>query len=142
MRDVFRSIVVGVSEAETSRDAARTAVALAEATGASLHFVTAVTDGRVDVIEIGSDRFVVDAVESARLELDDFIASLGTSVECTAHAVVQSPAKALIEVAEMHGADLIVVGNVRMQGIGRVLGSVGNDVAHTAPCSVLVVKTV
>ena len=39
-------------------------------------------------------------------------------------------------------ADLIVVGNVRMQGFGRVLGSVGNDVLSHAPCSVLIVKTV
>jgi nucleotide-binding universal stress UspA family protein len=37
---------------------------------------------------------------------------------------------------------LIVVGNVRMQGLGRVLGSVGSDVLHQAPCSVLIVKTV
>ena len=44
--------------------------------------------------------------------------------------------------AELVDADLIVVGNVRMQGLGRVLGSVGNDVAHSAPCSVLIVKTV
>ena len=44
--------------------------------------------------------------------------------------------------AEYVGADLIVVGNVRMQGISRVLGSVGNEVLRSAPCSVLIVKTV
>jgi hypothetical protein len=42
----------------------------------------------------------------------------------------------LLEVAEQVKADLIVVGNVRMQGLGRVLGSVGNEVLRSAPCSV------
>jgi nucleotide-binding universal stress UspA family protein len=38
-------------------------------------------------------------------------------------------------------ADLIVVRNKKMQGAGRFLGSVPNDIAHHAPCSVLIVKT-
>ena len=33
------------------------------------------------------------------------------------------------------------VGNVRMQGAGRLLGSVANGITHRAPCDVLVVKT-
>jgi nucleotide-binding universal stress UspA family protein len=36
---------------------------------------------------------------------------------------------------------MIVVGNRRMQGIGRVLGSVANSVAHNAPCDVYIAKT-
>jgi nucleotide-binding universal stress UspA family protein len=52
------------------------------------------------------------------------------------------PADALLAVAAEVEADLIVVGNVRMQGLGRLLGSVGNDIAHHSPCSVLIVKTV
>jgi nucleotide-binding universal stress UspA family protein len=47
----------------------------------------------------------------------------------------------LIQEAERVGATLIVVGNKNMHGIGRVLGSVANDVAHHAPCDVLIVKT-
>lgn len=142
MGQAFRSIVVGVSDAATSHIAARTAVDLAEATGATLHFVTAVVSGQLNVIQVGSDRFVADNVESARKSLQRFVESLGTTATYTVQAVEESPAKALITVAELHDADLIVVGNVRMQGLGRVLGSVGNDVAHTAPCSVLIVKTV
>ena len=37
---------------------------------------------------------------------------------------------------------MIIVGNRRMQGMGRLLGSVANEVAHNAPCDVLIVKTV
>ena len=131
-----------MSDAATSHIAARTAADPAQATGATVHFVTAVVSGQLNVIQVGSDRFVTDNVESARKGLQRFVDSLGASVPYTVQAVEESPAKALITVAELHDADLIVVGNVRMQGIGRVLGSVGNDVAHTAPCSVLIVKTV
>jgi nucleotide-binding universal stress UspA family protein len=49
------------------------------------------------------------------------------------------PAEVLCDIAEAHGADVIVVGNKGMQR--RILGSVPNTVAHKAPCSVLVVKT-
>jgi nucleotide-binding universal stress UspA family protein len=49
------------------------------------------------------------------------------------------PAKILVELAESNGADVLVIGNKGMQR--RVLGSVPNSVSHTAPCSVLIVKT-
>jgi nucleotide-binding universal stress UspA family protein len=138
----FKNIVVGVSDAATSQIAGRKAVELAEATGATVHFVTAVENGETAVIEIGSDRFVLDTVESARIAVEHFVHGLGSSINYTVQAVEEAPAKALVSVAELLDADLIVVGNVRMQGLARVLGSVGNDVAHSAPCSVLIVKTV
>ena len=52
------------------------------------------------------------------------------------------PAAVILEQAELVGADLIVIGNVRMQGAKRVLGAVANDILHHAPCDVLLVKTV
>ena len=52
------------------------------------------------------------------------------------------PAAVILDEAEKVGADLIVIGNVRMQGAKRVLGAVANDVLHHAPCDVLLVKTV
>ena len=50
------------------------------------------------------------------------------------------PGEVLVELAERHGADVIVVGSKGMER--RVLGSVPNTVTHKASCSVLVVKTV
>jgi len=137
-----QTLVVGVSEAETSQLAARHAIALAEATGATVHFVTAIDHDEVKVIGMGSDEFVFDSLESARVSVDRFVQSLGSNVRYTVEAAEGSPAKALVAIAERMHADLIVVGNVRMQGVGRVLGSVGSDVLHMAPCSVLIVKTV
>lgn len=138
----MKNIVVGVSDAETSHVAGRLAFELAEKLGAAVHVVTAVDAGEHIVIEVGSDCFEIDDVDSARQAVDSFIRTLAPRVEWTIHALDAKPAKALVEVAEEVGADLIVVGNVRMQGIGRALGSVGSDVVHHAPCSVLIVKTV
>lgn len=138
----MKNIVVGVSDAETSHAAGRQAFDIAEKYGSTVHVVTAVNAGEPEVIEVGSDRFEIDGVENARAAVTTFVRSLQPTVEWTVHALNAGPAKALIQVADEVDADLIVVGNVRMQGIGRVLGSVGSDVVHHAPCSVLIVKTV
>ena len=60
----------------------------------------------------------------------------------TTHHEEGDPGKALITVAKAAEADLVVVGNRGMKGLKRfVLGSVPNDVAHGAPCAVLILKT-
>ena len=43
--------------------------------------------------------------------------------------------------AQTHDALMIVVGNRRMRGLGRVLGSVARSAAHNAPCDVYITKT-
>jgi len=43
--------------------------------------------------------------------------------------------------AESLGADLIVVGNKRVQGLGRILGSIAEDVAHHSTCDVYIAHT-
>ena len=60
-------------------------------------------------------------------------------LEVTSEARQGDPADVLCDIAEQHGADLLVVGNKGMQR--RVLGSVPNSVSHKAPCSVVIVKT-
>lgn len=138
----MKQIVVGISEAETSHIAAQEALRLAEPAGATVHFITAVEAGEHYTIQVGSDRYDIDNADVARTAVESYVASLAPKVEWKVEAVEGKPASALIEVAERIGADLIVVGNVRMQGAGRILGSVGNEVVHHAPCSVLIVKTV
>lgn len=55
--------------------------------------------------------------------------------------MVGTPAEALIAHAEEHDASVIVVGNRRMKGLARVLGSVANSVAHEAKCNVYIADT-
>ncbi|WP_018762591.1 universal stress protein [Arthrobacter sp. 135MFCol5.1] len=135
-------IVVGVDGTETAQKAAASAAALAEALGADLHVVTAFTQERAEVLGIGKDqpafsdekyaesvaREAAEAVRSERLRVGHF-------------AVHGSPAKALVQHAESHHAHMIVVGSRHMSGIGRVLGSVANSVAHNASCEVYIAKT-
>jgi nucleotide-binding universal stress UspA family protein len=47
--------------------------------------------------------------------------------------------KVLVELADKHNADILVIGNKGMQR--KVLGSVPNSVSHRAPCHVVIVKT-
>lgn len=138
----MQNIVVGISDAETSHIAGRQAFELAALYGAKVHVVTAVEAAEHMEIEVGSDTFVIDDVDAARGAMATFIRTIDPKVEWVVHALDAKPAKALLDVADQVDADLIVVGNVRMQGMGRVLGSVGSDIVHHAPCNVLIVKTV
>ncbi len=138
----LREIVVGISEAPTSQVAARRAVELAALAGARVHFVTAVERVTQERVGVATDVFVFDSLELGRESVEKFVRSIDPDIEYTVTAVEGPPARVLLEVAEQVKADLIVVGNVRMQGLGRVLGSVGNEVLRNAPCSVLIVKTV
>jgi len=138
----LREIVVGISEAPTSQVAARRAVELAVLAGARVHFVTAVERVTQERVGVATDVFVFDSLELGRESVEKFVRSIDPDIEYTVTAVEGPPARVLLEVAEQVKADLIVVGNVRMQGLGRVLGSVGNEVLRSAPCSVLIVKTV
>ncbi|WPU09518.1 universal stress protein [Pseudarthrobacter oxydans] len=135
-------IVVGVDGSATAQRAAETARDLAVALGATLHVVTAFNDDRPEVIGTGSDQLVITAARQAETLAKSVADSLrGGSLRLDHFALRGTPASALIEQAETHGARMIVVGNKRMQGIGRVLGSVANNVAHHAPCDVYVAKT-
>jgi nucleotide-binding universal stress UspA family protein len=51
------------------------------------------------------------------------------------------PADALLEVAEKSDAELIVVGNKRVQGATRILGSIASEVARKAQCDLYVAYT-
>jgi len=72
--------------------------------------------------------------------VDDACATQGIDATCA--AIDEKPAEALLAEAQRLEAELIIVGNRRMQGVSRILGAVANHVAHNAPCDVLVVKTV
>jgi nucleotide-binding universal stress UspA family protein len=84
---------------------------------------------------VGSD-FRADAVLQRALDQAG-----GDDIEVQQHAPKGSAADALLAIAEEHGADVIVIGSVGMQGARRVLGSVPNKVSHQAPCDVLIVQT-
>jgi len=60
-------------------------------------------------------------------------------LESSAVAREGEPASVICELAEAHGADLLVIGNKGMQR--RLFGSVPRSICQHAPCSVVVAKT-
>ena len=140
-------ILVGVDGSDSSRKAATVAAQLASSTGAALHVLTAV-DPRSHGAQAEPGRPFDDTRsltpgEAAEAIAAEVAGSLGSVVPHVESSPIQGkPAEALVEEAKRLGADLIVVGNRRVQGIGRILGSVASDVAQHAPCDVYIVKTV
>ncbi|WP_104046094.1 universal stress protein [Arthrobacter sp. ZGTC412] len=135
-------VVVGVDGSETALKAARRARDLAAAIGGTLHVVTAFDGDRTVVFGTGSDQWVVSNESNAEEVAKDVAVKLSSGELKVSYSVVKgSPAQALIGQAEKFQAGMIVVGNKRLQGIGRVLGSIASSVAHNAPCDVYIVKT-
>lgn len=135
-------IVVGVDGSETAMRAAETARGLAVSLGATLHVVSAFDSDRTEVYGSGSDRWIVSDAGEAEKVAKDVAARLNSEgLKVTYASARGKPAEALIREAERFDARMIVVGNRRMRGLGRVLGSVANSVAHNAPCDVYIAKT-
>lgn len=136
----MKDIVVGIDRSETSRLAARRAAELAAAYGTNLHMVMCVEPGWVTEQQVGSDHFRFDPISEAERFLDDVRRNLEHD-SITRAVVTGDPAKILCEEAARLDAQAIVVGNRRVQGVARVLGSVAGNVTRTAPCAVLVANT-
>jgi nucleotide-binding universal stress UspA family protein len=128
---MFEKIIVGVSKAESAQQAARYGIDMATKLGAELHLVTAFAG--TDPNPAGQER------RHAEGFLESMVLSSPLSIQT--HALPGDPAGAILRVADEIGADLIVVGNKGMRGAGRILGSVPNDIAHRAACSVMIVNS-
>jgi nucleotide-binding universal stress UspA family protein len=137
-------IVTGVDGTDPAMQAARTAARLAQALDGELHVVSAY--GKVDTIEVhveGHD-FVLTPEQDAQRIAEETATRLQEefpSLRVVAASAEGKPADALVDVAEELGADLIVVGNKRVQGLARVLGSIATEVARKAHCDVYVAHT-
>jgi len=137
-------IVTGVDGSETATTAAHRAAELARAFDGELHILSAYGKFEVERFASGEEEFVVTSEKDAARTADDAASALrrefpGLSI--TAGAAEGKPDKALLEAAERLDADVIVVGNKRVQGIVRVLGSIARDVAAHAACDVYVAHT-
>lgn len=136
-------ILVGVDGSDSSRKAAQVAADIAASTGAKLHVVTAVDERwESDAPEGGDVRRLTPGEQAEAIAAEVAASLVGTVPTIESSPGQGKPAEALVTAAKEIGADLIVVGNRRVQGISRILGSVATDVAHHAPCDVYIVKTV
>lgn len=137
------TIIVGVDGTGTANKAAQRAAELAAQTGAKLIVMTAFDKAEFERVKIGSDEWVISSYDQAEATADESARTLGVEgVDVEVIAMHGKPAEALVEEAKRRNASLIVVGNRRVQGIGRILGSVAASVAQHAPCDVYIAKTV
>jgi len=135
-------IIVGVDGSTTARMAAEEAAALASAYNRPLHIVTSMSRNTSQEIQGGgSEKWRIDSVGVAEESLKALVGELKATVPVTYAVLLDDPATALCEEATRLDASMIVVGNKRVQGAARVLGSIAVDVARSAPCNVLIVHT-
>jgi nucleotide-binding universal stress UspA family protein len=138
-----KTYVIGTDGSETAARAAKRAGELAAANSAVVHVVCAYSKSPGARLSVGSDTYMVSSLTTAEQIADQQAATFrAQGVEATSAAIDEKPADALMGEAARLEAELIIVGNRRMQGVSRLLGSVANEVAHNAPCDVLIVKTV
>jgi nucleotide-binding universal stress UspA family protein len=139
-------IVVGVDDSETAAKAAARAAELADKVNADLHVVTAFGNARAEgVLATHADEWLTAVrreAEGTASRVAETLRVDAPNVRITSAAVHGKPHTALLSEATRQQADLIVVGNRRMQGAQRVLGSIASAVAHRAPCDVYIVHTV
>jgi len=137
----MNDIVVGVDQSSTARRAAEKAAELAAAFGANLHIVYCINKKSSKIVGSGSDEWFVSPTAEAETFLNTLALELDYD-QITTAVSHSEPADAMCEEAARLDARAIVVGNRRVQGMARVLGSIAGDVLKHAPCDVLIANTI
>lgn len=121
----YRTMLAATDGSATASEAARKAFELALMLGSEVTLV-----------------FVGDPIVGA-IVLEETAGTRPQEVEVSSVVTQGVPAERICEVAAERDVDLIVVGNKGMSGARRYLmGAVPNEVVHSAPRDVLLVKTV
>jgi nucleotide-binding universal stress UspA family protein len=143
---MIQTITVGTDGSDTASKAVEFALDVAEKFGAKVVVASSyrpVGEDRLRKEQSEAPQDIqwsinpTEDVDNALRSVEEIARERG--LEVTSEARQGDPADVLCDIAEEHGADLLVVGNKGMQR--RVLGSVPNSVSHKAPCSVVIVKT-
>jgi len=138
----MQKIVVGVDGSEGSQRALQWAIEEAGRRDATVEALHAWEPGLTAGLYSGAVFTEESVQEAGERVLDDTIAAADPagSTKVERRCVTAQPAAALIEAGK--DADLLVVGSRGIGGFYRLLiGSVSSQVAHHAPCPVVVVPT-
>jgi nucleotide-binding universal stress UspA family protein len=135
-------IIVGVDGSKSATEAASTAARLADATGAELLVLSAFPAFTTERTDAASDAATSrDTAEQMAYTVAERLRPAHPGLAINADAEPGRPAEALVHAAEAADAALIVIGNRRVQGASRILGSVAVDVVRKAPCDVYIAHT-
>ena len=143
---MIATVAVGTDGSETADRAVAAALDLAERFEASLVVLSAYArqPRAPGVPRVGGGSWDAewaanDAKQTERILAFAEESAIERGVQCSTAMGEGDPGEVLVDLAERHGADVLVVGSKGMER--RILGSVPNTVTHKAPCAVLVVKT-
>jgi len=127
---MFDRICIGVDGSECARRATAVGIGIAEASGASVDVVHAMSEDPESGEPVDGDRVLT--------ELAGPIDGAGVDVE--GHALTGEPAEAIVRFADDRDADLLVLGRRGLGGVrDRLLGSVVHAVLRSAERPVLCV---
>jgi len=143
---MIATVAVGTDGSGTAEKAVLSALDLAERFEARIVFISAYSP--VDEARLRHEKR--DAPEDVQWTInpeEDVDATLRECEELAeqrglrwaSEAAQGDPAEVLVQLADRHDVDVLVIGNRGMHR--RVLGSVPNTVTHTANCTVYLVKT-
>jgi nucleotide-binding universal stress UspA family protein len=129
-------LLVGYDGSDGGRDALELARVLGAVEGASAMVVSVIPYGPLPVRFAELEDDAAAAAEPLLSEAREQLAELEVETRAFGGG---SPAWVMTDLAERHGAELIVVGSPHRGAIGRTLiGSVAEGVLHGAPCAVAV----
>jgi ubiquinone biosynthesis protein len=136
----IRRVMVGTDRSDTASRAVEWAAAFADRFDAELHVVQVVLPQSPADTEFGAAQ--ATRARSAADDLQRYAAELAGD-RGRAHVVLDDdPAMAIVDAAEEHGVDVLVVGNAGMAGRKEfLLGNVPNRISHNARCTVIIVNT-
>lgn len=142
----IETVAVGTDGSGTATKAVEFALELAEKFGSRVVFISSyrpVSESRLKHEQKDAPEDVqwainpAEDVEEALRTVEEMANERG--LKWTSEAREGDPSDVLVDLAEDHEADVLVIGNKGMHR--RVIGSVPNSVSHKAKCSVIIVKT-
>lgn len=151
-------VLVGVDGSETATKAAEKAAGLASGLGYELHVLSAYTGEDVPSLSVGYSHSRVRVAEEIAAH-DEKQNRLARSAEETAEGVASAlreqfsgltihskgvdgaPAEVMVSEAEKLDANIVVVGNKRVQSAARVLGTIAGAVARDVKCDLYIANT-
>jgi len=141
---VLKTILVALDESELSERVIQTLSEL-QLQPASKIILSHVISSTGPDLERAADQPHTKSEDVPYRQIEKQMQSYQDDLPCQSELeiVTGDPAEEIIRLANIHRAELIVIGSRGLKGLNRILqGSVSSQVVTDAPCSVLVVKPV
>ena len=148
---MYKNILIATDGSELASKGVRQGLALAEKLGAKVTFLSVVEPLTPEAIQAaisggvedpvgGYDRQIDASMKKRYVAIEQEAAQYGITVDML-HEIDQSPAEAIVRVAEMNACDLIVMTSHGRRGIRKaLLGSQTSEVLVNTNIPVLVIR--